>query len=109
VISLEQAIHQMTQVAADAFGLKDRGVLKEGWLADLVVLDPSVVGSGPVYMKADLPCNEPRVYAEAFGIDHVFVNGVQTIRDGQHTHALPGKVIRSGEDTRTPAMIRRYS
>ena len=108
VIALEQAIHQMTQVAADAFGLKDRGVLKEGWLADLVVLDPGEVGSGPVYMKSDLPCNEPRVYADAFGIDHVFVNGVQTIRDGEHTQALPGKVIRSGEDTATPAMVRSY-
>ena len=98
----------MTQVAADAFGLKERGVLKEGWRADLVVLDPGEVGSGPVYMKSDLPCDEPRVYADAFGIDHVFVNGVQTIRDGEHTHALPGKVIRSGEDTQTPSMVRMY-
>ncbi len=108
VISLEDAIHQMTQVAADAFGLKERGVLKKGWLADLVVLDPGEVGSGPVYMKSDLPCDEPRVYADAFGIDHVFVNGVQTIRDGEHTNALPGKVIRSGEDTQTPSMVRFY-
>ena len=109
VISLEQAIHQMTQVAADAFGLKERGVLREGWQADLVVLDPDEVGSGPVYMKTDLPCSEPRVYADAFGIHHVFVNGVQTIRDGEHTNALPGKVFRSGEDTRTPAMVRVYN
>ncbi len=108
VISIEQAIHQMTQVAADAFGLKERGLLKEGFLADVVVLDPGTVGSGPVYMKSDLPCDEPRVYADAFGIDHVFVNGVQTIKDGEHTRALPGKVIRSGEDTRTPDMVRTY-
>jgi N-acyl-D-aspartate/D-glutamate deacylase len=106
VISLEQAIHQMTQVAAEAFGLVDRGLLQPGWNADIVVLDPDTVGSGPVYMKTDLPCDEPRVYAEAFGIDHVFVNGVQTVRDGVHTEQLPGKVLRSGEDTRTPALRR---
>ncbi|MEM7016939.1 MAG: amidohydrolase family protein, partial [Pseudomonadota bacterium] len=85
VISLEKAINQMTQVAAEAFGLVDRGVLKEGCNADIVILDPETAGSGPIYMKTDLPCDEPRVYADAFGIDHVFVNGVQTIRDGEHT------------------------
>lgn len=106
VISLEQAVHQMTQVPAEAFGLIDRGVLKEGWNADIVVFDPATVGSGPVYMKSDLPSNEPRVYADAFGVDHVFVNGVQTIRDGEHTSQLPGKVLRSGQDTRTPALSR---
>ena len=104
VIEIEQAIHQMTQVAAQAFGLIDRGVLQPGWNADIVILDPDTVGSGPVYMKSDLPCNEQRVYAEAFGIDHVFVNGVQTIRHGEHTDALPGKVLRSGEDTQTAAL-----
>ncbi len=106
VISLEAAIHQMTQVPAEVFGLNDRGVLKVGWNADLVVFDPDSVGSGPVYMRTDLPCNEPRVYADAFGIDHVFVNGVQTIEHGKHTSALPGTVLRSGKDTHTPALRR---
>jgi N-acyl-D-aspartate/D-glutamate deacylase len=104
VISLEQAIHQMTQIPAEAFGLIDRGVLRVGWNADIVIFNAETVGSGPVYMKSDLPCNEPRVYADAFGVDHVFVNGVQTIRNGEHTNSLPGKVIRSGQDTRTPAL-----
>ena len=106
VISLEQAIHKMTQVSAEAFGLKERGLLRPGWHADLVVMDPDTVGSGPVYVRYDLPCDEPRVYADAFGIDHVFVNGVQTVRDGRHTQALPGVVLRSGRDTATPALRR---
>ena len=106
VISLEQAVHQMTQIPAEVFGLKQRGLLKPGYHADIVVMDPETVGSGPVYMKTDLPCDEPRVYADAFGIEHVFVNGVQTIADGEHTQALPGKVLRSGEDTATPALVR---
>lgn len=104
VISLEKAIHQMTQVPAEAFGLADRGLLKVGWNADIVVLDPSTVDSGPIYMKTDLPGDEMRLYADAFGIEHVFVNGVQTIKNGEHTEQLPGKVLRSGKDTYTPAL-----
>ena len=106
VIELEHAIHQMTQVPAEAFGLRERGLVREGWHADLVILDPDTVGSGPVYMKNDLPCDEPRVYADAFGVEHVFVNGVQTIKNGEHTDVLPGKVLRSGQDTQTPALAR---
>jgi N-acyl-D-aspartate/D-glutamate deacylase len=103
---LVQAIHQLTQVPAELFGLRERGVLRTGWHADVVVFDPATVGSGPVHMRPDLPCNEPRIYADAYGIDHVFVNGVQIIRDGKHTHAMPGTALRSGKDTYTPVMVR---
>ncbi len=108
-ISLEEAIHQMTQVAAEAFGLVDRGVIREGWNADLVIFNPDTVDSGPVHMRTDLPCDEPRLYADAIGIDHVFVNGTQIIKEGVHTNELPGKVLRSGEDTKTPQMRRKYN
>jgi N-acyl-D-aspartate/D-glutamate deacylase len=104
-IGLEQAIHQLTQVPAELFGLRERGLLKNGWHADIVVFDPKTVGSGPVHMRPDLPCNEPRIYADAYGIDHVFVNGVQIIRDGKHTNARPGTALRSGKDTYTPVMV----
>ena len=103
-IGLEQAIHQLTQVPAELFGLRERGLLRTGWHADIVVFDPKTVGSGPVHMRPDLPCNEPRIYADAYGIDHVFVNGVQIIRDGEHTNARPGTALRSGKDTYTPVM-----
>jgi N-acyl-D-aspartate/D-glutamate deacylase len=105
-IELEQAIHQLTQVPAELFGLRERGVLKTGWYADIVVFDPKTVGSGPVHMRPDLPCNEPRIYADAYGVDHVFVNGVQIIESGKHTHAMPGKALRSGKDTYTPVMAK---
>jgi len=59
-----------------------------------------------VYMRPDLPCEEPRIYAEARGIDHVIVNGVVIVRDGDHTGALPGIALRSGKDTYTPRMKR---
>jgi N-acyl-D-aspartate/D-glutamate deacylase len=104
VITLPEAVHQLTQVPAELMGLRERGVLREGWHADLVVFDPATVGSGPVHMRPDLPCEEPRIYAEARGVDHVFVNGVQIVRDGAHTGSLPGTALRSGRDTYTPAM-----
>jgi N-acyl-D-aspartate/D-glutamate deacylase len=84
-------------------------VLKAGWYADIVVFDPKTVGSGPVHMRPDLPCNEPRIYADAYGVDHVFVNGVQIIRNGEHTHAMPGKALRSGKDTYTPVMAKGHA
>lgn len=106
VISLERAVHEMTQVPAEAFGIVDRGLLKPGWHADLVIFNPETVGCADVYMKSDLPCDEPRLYAESIGIDHVFVNGTQIVKNGEHTENLPGKVFRSGEDTKTPELKR---
>ena len=105
VIELEEAVHQLTQVPAELFGLKQRGVLREGWHADVVVFDPQTVGAGEIHMRSDLPCDEPRIYAEAQGVAHVFVNGQQIVRDGEHTGALPGTVLRSGVDTDTPNLM----
>ena len=104
VISLEEGVHQITQVPAELFGLKERGVLKEGWHADVVLFDPETVGTGPVYFKSDLPADEPRIYADAVGVRDVFVNGTQIVADGAHTGALPGKALRSGTDTDTPSL-----
>ena len=54
-----------------------------------------------MYTRDDLPAGASRLYAEAEGVDHVVVGGVPIVRDGAHTGALPGQVIRSGRDTRT--------
>ncbi len=105
VISLEQAIHKMTQRPAQYFGLIDRGLLAPGHHADIVVFDPDTVGRGPTYSRNDLPGGEAfRLYADAIGIDHVFVNGVQIVEKGEHSGALPGQVLRSGKDSRTVLM-----
>jgi N-acyl-D-aspartate/D-glutamate deacylase len=106
VITLEEAVHQLTQVPAELMGLRERGLIREGWHADLVIFDPATVGSGPVHMRPDLPADEPRIYADAYGVHHVFVNGTAVVRDGKHTGALPGTALRSGRDTYTPAMKR---
>ncbi len=106
VIGLEAAVHQLTQVPAELLGLKQRGLLREGWFADLVIFDPDQVGASDVYIRQDLPANEPRIYADARGVRDVFVNGVQIIDQGEHTGRLPGTVLRSGRDTVTPTMRR---
>ena len=86
---------------ARLFGLKDRGRLAEGWIADIVVFDPATIDSGPVELVADLPGDSSRLYADAVGIDKVFVNGRLTIDGGKPTGELPGTVLRSGRDTET--------
>jgi N-acyl-D-aspartate/D-glutamate deacylase len=105
VISLEKAIQKITQRPAQYFGLVDRGTIAPGSWADIVIFDPETVGRGPTYSRHDLPGGGGyRLYADAIGIDHVFVNGVQIVQDGEHSGALPGKVLRSGQDTRTVPM-----
>ena len=71
VISLEQAVHKMTQRAATYFGLIDRGVLAEGYHADIVVFDAETVGPGKIYFRHDLPGTDEafRLYADARGVD----------------------------------------
>ncbi len=105
VITLEEAVHQMTGRIATYFGLVDRGLLAPGYHADLVVFDKDTVGRGPTQMRYDLPGgNDFRLYADAEGIDHVLVNGVEIVRHGEHTGKLPGTVLRSGKDTKTVAL-----
>lgn len=104
LISLEQAVRQLTSVPAQLLGLKERGRLAVGYHADLVVFDPATIDRGPVYMRRDLPGDETRVYADAIGIDYVFVNGTKIVDHGTHTGALPGTVLRSGKDTATPRL-----
>ena len=68
LLSLEEAIQQPTQVPAELYGLRERGVLKEGWVADIAVFDPDTVATGPTYTRFDLPAGAGRLYADAVGI-----------------------------------------
>ena len=101
VISLEEAVRLMTDRPARFMGLVDRGRIEPGYHADIVVFDKDTVGRGPTYNRYDVPGDQFRVYQDAEGIDHVFVNGVRIVKDGEHTGAMPGTVLRSGRDTRT--------
>jgi N-acyl-D-amino-acid deacylase len=85
VLSLAQAVHKMTGLPAQRLGLKDRGVIRKGTRADLVVFDPRTVADRATYQ-------EPHRYPA--GIEHVLVNGCFVIKDGEHTGSRPGKVLR---------------
>lgn len=85
VLSLAEAVHRMTGLSARRFGLTDRGEIRAGAFADLVVFDPALVADIATY---DDPHQPPA------GIAHVFVNGAQVVKDGAHTHARPGRTLR---------------
>jgi len=104
LLSLEEAVHLLTDVQARLYGLRDRGRVAEGWYADLVVLDPATVGSQEVAMRFDLPQGAGRLYAGSNGIDHVIVNGTPVVSDGALTGARRGTLLRSGRDTVTPSL-----
>lgn len=85
LLTLEEAVRKMTSLAASRAGLKDRGVLREGMKADVVVFDPRTVQDLSTY-------EEPHRFSK--GVAHVLVNGKATLRDGKMTGELPGKVLR---------------
>ena len=101
LISMETAVKLMTSDPAALFGLKDRGVLRIGAIADVVVFDPATVGSHEPRLVTDLPGNSARLTADSVGMNHVFVNGVAILCDGVATGATPGTVLKSGRDTET--------
>jgi N-acyl-D-amino-acid deacylase len=88
-LSLEEAIRKMTGAAAARLGLRQRGLLRDGMLADIVVFDPATVRSNATY-------DDPRRFPD--GIDHVIVNGTPVVAAGRHTGATPGRAIRLGVD-----------
>jgi N-acyl-D-amino-acid deacylase len=84
VIPLEEAIRRLTSLPAANLKIKDRGALAPGYFADVVVFDPASIRDNATF-------DEPHQYAT--GMVHVFVNGQQVLRDGQHTGARPGQVV----------------
>jgi N-acyl-D-aspartate/D-glutamate deacylase len=101
LVSLERAVQLMTSVPAALFGLRDRGVVREGACADLVVFDPGTVATGDVQLVDDLPGGTARLFAGAVGVQRVLVNGRVIAVDGALTGDRPGRVLRSGRDTAT--------
>jgi N-acyl-D-amino-acid deacylase len=85
VLSLQEAIRKLTSLPADNLKIQRRGRLKKGYFADVVVLDPEKIQDHATFEK-------PHQYAT--GVIHVFVNGTQVLKDGEHTGATPGRVVR---------------
>ncbi len=101
LVPLERAVQLITDEPAKLFGLVDRGRVAEGAYADLVLFDPETVASENAHLVADLPGDSVRLTAGSIGVEHVFVNGVETVSAGAATGAVPGTVLRSGRDTTT--------
>jgi N-acyl-D-amino-acid deacylase len=85
IITLEEAIYRLTGFPAFNLKLKKRGIIFPGYYADLVIFDPATIKDKATY-------EQPHQYAE--GVHHVFVNGVQVIKDGEHTGAKPGRFVK---------------
>jgi N-acyl-D-aspartate/D-glutamate deacylase len=93
--SFEEAIRMMTLAPARAWGFHDRGMVREGLVADLNVIDPATVAPIMPTVEHDLPGGEVRVSQKAVGIEATIVGGQVTLRKGQHTGEFPGKVLRA--------------
>jgi N-acyl-D-amino-acid deacylase len=87
LMSLEEAVRSMTSAAAARLGLTDRGLVRDGYAADVVIFDPGRVRATATY-------EDPRRYPE--GVEWVLVGGVPVVADGEHTGARPGHVLRRG-------------
>ena len=85
LMSFPEAIRKMTSFPAQALGISDRGVIREGAMADLVIFDPATVQSSA---SLEVPCVFPD------GIPYVIVNGTVVIDQGEHTGATPGRALR---------------
>ena len=94
VLRLEEAIRKMTSFPAQRFGLLDRGVLRPGLRADIVVFDLDKVRDRATNLYPHTYPFENIPHRHAEGLDWVLVNGEPVIADGEHTGALPGRVLR---------------
>ena len=92
--TLEQAIRMITYDTATRWGFHDRGLLREGMAADIVVLDPAKVGAEMPFVVNDLPGGAKRLKQFSTGIKATVVGGQTVLKDNQHTGALPGQLLR---------------
>jgi N-acyl-D-amino-acid deacylase len=84
VLTLEEAVRRLTSLPASNLRLERRGLLQRGYFADLVLFDPTTIIDNATFA-------EPHQYAT--GVTHVFVNGVQVVKDGKHTGKFPGRAL----------------
>ena len=89
ILGLEEAVRRMTGAPASRLGLRERGTIREGGMADLVIFDPATV-------RSDATVDDPR--RDPVGIETVIVGGTIVVDGGRHTGATPGRALRHGRD-----------
>ena len=94
IITLQEAIRRLTSLPAGNLGIRERGMIRRGYHADLAIFDPAAIADRATFER-------PHQYA--VGMRHVFVNGGQVLRDGEPTGATPGRVVRGPGWNRCPA------
>ncbi|HET6368740.1 MAG TPA: amidohydrolase family protein, partial [Pseudomonadales bacterium] len=93
-LTLEEAVRMLTFDTATMWGFSDRGLVREGMAADLVVFDPDTIAAEMPEVVNDLPAGARRLIQRCRGVAATVVNGEILLRDGKHTGALPGKLLR---------------
>ena len=93
LIPLEQAVYRLTTLPATNLGIENRGALKPGYYADVVVFDPATIADRSTF-------EAPHQYS--VGVRDVFVNGTQVLKDGEHSGATPGRAVRGAGWNRCP-------
>lgn len=96
VLTLEQGVEMITNRLATAWGFADRGLVREGFIADLNVINPDTVAPAMPTVDTDLPGGSKRLKQTSVGIKATLVGGEVLMSDGQHTGALPGRLVRGG-------------
>jgi N-acyl-D-amino-acid deacylase len=92
-LSMERAVHRLTAEPADAWGIKDRGRIKLGAVADLTVFDRETIARGEEVFVSDLPGGGNRYIRHARGIEQVIVNGKVVVEGGKYSDARPGQIV----------------
>ncbi len=94
-LTLERAVRKITFDIASVWGLHDRGLLREGLAADIMIFDPARIAPAYPQVVHDLPAGALRLTQKAIGMHYTIVNGQVLMRNGEHTGALPGTVLRN--------------
>jgi N-acyl-D-amino-acid deacylase len=105
LLTLEDAIRRFTFQPARIMGLKDRGLVREGMVADLMVFDPARIGVREDEITRDGPNGSPRRVQGAEGVEHVVVAGEHVFDHGKHTGALPGRVLRAAANVKVTRAV----
>jgi len=95
VLTLEEAVRKLSAMQAALYGMHDRGLLRPGMAADVVIFDPDTIAADEPDETNDLPAGLMRLRQTAQGVHFTIVNGEVLLEDGEHSGAYPGKVMRS--------------